>query len=93
MIITSCPALPCIETMANTTIFQACISTLALRNMVTPFRADRNLLEQACPMEDVLGHISAQLLEYKALKEGRGSPQENKGAARALPRSRSSRIG
>ena len=35
---------------------------------MTPFGA-HNLLEHACPMEDVLGHISAQLAEFKALKE------------------------
>lgn len=33
-----------------------------------PFSA-HNLLEHACPMDDVLGHISAQLVEFKALKE------------------------
>ena len=36
--------------------------------MVTPFSA-HNLLEHACPMADVLGHISAQLVEFRALKE------------------------
>ena len=35
---------------------------------MTPFSA-HNLLEHACPMDDVLGHISAQLAEFKALKE------------------------
>ena len=35
---------------------------------MTPFSVD-NLLEHACPMADVLGHISAQLVEFKALKE------------------------
>lgn len=51
--------------------FQACTSTLALRNMVTPF-SHCNLLESACPMDDVLGHIAAQLAEFKALKEQNG---------------------
>ena len=60
--------------------------------MVTPFRVDQNLLEQACPMEDVLGHISAQLLEFKALKDGRGSPQENRGVPRALPQASPARL-
>ena len=59
--------------------------------MVTPFRGigpGRNLLEQACPMDDVLGHISAQLLEFRALKDRKASPQENQnvGKPRALPR-------
>lgn len=36
--------------------------------MVTPF-GTHNLLEHACPMDDVLGHIAAQLAEFKALKE------------------------
>lgn len=35
---------------------------------MTPFGAE-NLLEHACPMDDVLGHIAAQLAEFKALKE------------------------
>lgn len=35
---------------------------------MTPF-STHNLLEHACPMDDVLGHISAQLAEFKALKE------------------------
>ena len=35
---------------------------------MTPF-STHNLLEHACPMADVLGHISAQLTEFKALKE------------------------
>ena len=37
---------------------------------MTPFSTN-NLLEHACPMDDVLGHISAQLAEFKALKEKR----------------------
>lgn len=53
---------------ANVLRIQTCISTLALRSMVTPFHTDRDLLEQACPMDDVLGHITAQLAEFKALK-------------------------
>ena len=39
--------------------------------MVTPFSTN-NLLENACPMDDVLGHIAAQLAEFKALKEKSG---------------------
>lgn len=33
----------------------------------------QNLLENACPMHDVLGHIAAQLAEFKALKEKKGA--------------------
>ena len=39
-----------------------------MRNMVRPFRADRNLLEDACPMDEVLAELSAQLAEFRALK-------------------------
>ena len=51
---------------------QTCVSTLVMRNMVRPFQAGQNLLEQACPMDDVLGHITAQLAEFRILKEKRG---------------------
>ena len=47
---------------------QTCISTLAVRNMVRPFRPDRNLLEEACPMDEILQELSAQLAEFRALK-------------------------
>ena len=57
-------------------VTQACISTLALRNMVTPFRM-QNILENACPMDDILGHIAAQLAEFKALKEKSGKHHVN----------------
>lgn len=40
--------------------------------MVTPFDSQYNLLDSACPMNDVLGHIAAQLAEFKALKEKTG---------------------
>jgi len=40
--------------------------------MVTPFSQQHNLLENACPMDDVLGHIAAQLAEFKALKDKGG---------------------
>lgn len=39
--------------------------------MVVPFNK-QNLLESACPMDDVLGHIAAQLAEFKALKDKKG---------------------
>lgn len=38
--------------------------------MVAPFRVGRNLLENACPMQQILDEVSTQLAEAKALKEG-----------------------
>jgi adenylate cyclase len=45
---------------------QTCISTLAIRNMVRPFRD--GMLEQACPMADILGEVASQLDELKVLR-------------------------
>ena len=39
-----------------------------MRNMIRPFRAGRNLLEEACPMDEILQELSAQLAEFRALK-------------------------
>ena len=36
--------------------------------MVRPFRVDRNMLEEACPMDEILQELSAQLAEFRALK-------------------------
>ena len=49
-------------------MIQTCVSTLAMRNMVRPFVADENLLEKACPMDEILKELSAQLAEFRALK-------------------------
>ncbi|KAK5712018.1 hypothetical protein LTR15_012086 [Elasticomyces elasticus] len=46
---------------------ETCISTLAIRNMVRPFKD--GMLNQACPMNDVLSEISSQLEELKRYKE------------------------
>lgn len=46
---------------------QSCITTLALRNMVRPFK--EGMLNQACPMSDVLDALAEQLNELKILKE------------------------
>ena len=46
---------------------QTCISTLALRNMIRPFKD--GMLNQACPMADILTELSGQLQELKQLKE------------------------
>ena len=43
-----------------------------MRNMICPFNATRGLLDQACPMEEILQELSAQLAEFKALKENPG---------------------
>ena len=48
--------------------FQACISTLVIRNMVTPFNT-ANLLAQACSMDDVLTQLTAERAELQALRE------------------------
>ena len=45
---------------------QTCISTLAIRNMVRPFKD--GMLQQACPMADILGEVASQLGELKALR-------------------------
>lgn len=42
--------------------------------MVQPFNK-QNLLDNACPMDDILGHIAAQLAEFQALKEKNGGPR------------------
>ncbi|KAL9101660.1 MAG: hypothetical protein Q9163_003099 [Psora crenata] len=55
------------------TSIETCISTLAVRNMLAPFQENRNLLQHACPMDEVLGYIAAQLAELKALKEANGT--------------------
>lgn len=43
-----------------------------MRNMIRPFDASRSLLDQACPMDEVLDELSAQLAEFKALKNNKG---------------------
>ena len=48
-----------------------------MRNMVKPFSNTQNLLDNACPMDDVLGHIAAELAELKALKEKTGKSHVN----------------
>jgi adenylate cyclase len=58
-----------ISKRANTNMvfpLQTCISTLAIRNMVRPFRD--GMLEQACPMADILGEVASQLDELKVLR-------------------------
>jgi adenylate cyclase len=50
------------------TRIEGCVSTLSLRNMVRPLAAGTNLLSQACPLDDVVKELSAQLMEFKALK-------------------------
>lgn len=38
-----------------------------MRNMIRPFSA--GMLNQACPMSDILGELQAQLDELKSFKE------------------------
>ncbi|KAK5288286.1 hypothetical protein LTR16_003418 [Cryomyces antarcticus] len=47
---------------------ESCITSLALRNLIRPFRPGR-LFEQACPMADILSELTSQLAELKAFKE------------------------
>ncbi|KAK0263922.1 hypothetical protein B0A54_02574 [Friedmanniomyces endolithicus] len=46
---------------------ETCISTLAIRNMIRPFKD--GMLTQACPMHDVLTELTSQLDELKKYKE------------------------
>ncbi|KAK4545032.1 hypothetical protein LTR36_003583 [Oleoguttula mirabilis] len=46
---------------------ETCISTLAVRNMLRPFKD--GMLDQACPMSDILGELGSQLEELKAYKQ------------------------
>lgn len=46
---------------------QTCVNTLTVRNMIRPF--SNGMLNQACPMSDVLGELQSQLDELRAYKE------------------------
>ncbi|KAK3072757.1 hypothetical protein LTR53_006219 [Teratosphaeriaceae sp. CCFEE 6253] len=46
---------------------ETCISTLAVRNMIRPFK--NGFLEQACPMNEVLIELTSQLDELKRYRE------------------------
>ncbi|KAK0307599.1 hypothetical protein LTR01_005599 [Friedmanniomyces endolithicus] len=46
---------------------ETCISTLAIRNMIRPFKD--GMLTQACPMHDILTDLTSQLDELKKYKE------------------------
>ena len=59
--------LPFFDSMVLT-ILQTCITTLALRHMVRPF-GQRPLLEQACPMADILTELQSQLQELQQYKD------------------------
>ncbi|ORY13274.1 hypothetical protein BCR34DRAFT_272780 [Clohesyomyces aquaticus] len=48
---------------------ETCVTTLALRHMVRPFGAGASLLQQACPMSDILGELQAQLQELQQYKD------------------------
>ncbi|KAI5364198.1 Putative ras-associating (RA) domain, adenylyl cyclase class-3/4/guanylyl cyclase [Septoria linicola] len=49
---------------------ETCISTLALRNMIRPFK--HGVLSQACPMSEILSELAGQLDELKAFKAAQG---------------------
>jgi len=46
---------------------ETCITTLSLRHMINPFKP--GMLQQACPMSDILSTITEQMAELKMLKE------------------------
>ncbi|KAL8970833.1 MAG: hypothetical protein Q9197_003606, partial [Variospora fuerteventurae] len=48
------------------------ISALYARNLIRPFQAGRNPLEDACPMGDIWQEISSRLAEFEAIKSHRG---------------------
>ncbi|KAL8738310.1 MAG: hypothetical protein Q9181_000899 [Wetmoreana brouardii] len=48
------------------------ISALYARNLIRPFRAGRNPLQDACPMGDIWQEISSRLAEFEAMKSHRG---------------------
>jgi adenylate cyclase len=56
-----------IRVLTFSSSLQTCISTLAIRNMVRPFK--NGMLEQACPMADVLAEVASQLDELKVLRQ------------------------
>ena len=51
---------------------QTCVTTLAIRTMVRPFVRGRNILEQAAPIGDILGELTARLAELEAYKAQEG---------------------
>lgn len=51
---------------------ETCATTLALRHMVRPF-GSRPILEQACPMADILSELQAQLKELAQYKDDASS--------------------
>lgn len=56
----------CFQELFILTRGQTCITTLALRNMVQPFKP--GILSTSKPMADILGEITAGMDELKRLK-------------------------
>ena len=46
---------------------QTCISTLAVRNMIRPFK--NGMLEHACPMTDIFADLTSQLAELQTYRD------------------------
>ncbi|KAK5168965.1 uncharacterized protein LTR77_006274 [Saxophila tyrrhenica] len=46
---------------------ETCVSTLAIRNMIKPFKD--GMLNQACPIGDILGELTSSLEELRKYKE------------------------
>ncbi|KAI9688825.1 MAG: cysteinyl-tRNA synthetase [Bathelium mastoideum] len=47
---------------------ETCITTLTLRNLVRPF--SQGMLQQACPMTEILSQVTSQLTELQTIKQG-----------------------
>ncbi|KZF22381.1 PP2C-domain-containing protein [Xylona heveae TC161] len=56
---------------------ETCTTTLAMRHLVRPFRAHRNILEDACPMGDIFAGLHKELADLKALKARLESGSKN----------------
>lgn len=56
---------------------QTSISTLYARNLIRPFEAGRNPLQDACPMGDIWQEISSRLAEFEAVKSHRGPTMQS----------------
>jgi len=65
-LVSNLPGFILLDTIANYDT-QTCVNTLAIRNMIRPF--ENGMLNQACPMSDILGELSSQLEELKMYKE------------------------
>ncbi|KAK2766299.1 cysteinyl-tRNA synthetase [Arachnomyces sp. PD_36] len=59
------------------TRIETCTNSLALRHLMSPFRAGDTIRDHAGPMGDLMKQLSVQLAEFKALKEQVNSSEDN----------------